>query len=312
MTFFIYNFIILNVNTYYRYFIKKNIKIQNIVTIEYLDINKNFQSEEETHPFSEIAYVDSGAIICVADGKQTKLNRGELYFFLPNTPHYYITAREPDTKLFIICANCKAAILDIIGGKNIPDDSEKKEITDIFSEAKRAFRFPFDKKLIPLETSDFGAQQLTEAHIEILLTKLIRKKLSVSPEVKFVTNSEDFNDKLVGDKMLKSGVYERLDLSDITKTVHYCKTYINRIFKQNVGTTIMHYYYRLKTEEAKKLLNKGLSINEISDLLCYDNPNYFAKAFKASTGMTPSKYRKTIYVSSEPVHNKIASTVTIS
>ena len=296
MTFFIYNFIILNVNTYYRYFIKKNIKIQNIVTIEYLDINKNFHSEEETHPFSEIAYVDSGAIICVADGKQTKLNRGELYFFLPNTPHYYITAREPDTKLFIICANCKAAILDIIGGKNIPDDSEKKEITDIFSEAKRAFRFPFDKKLIPLETSDFGAQQLTEAHIEILLTKLIRKKLSVSPEVKFVTNSEDFNDKLVGDiiKMLKSGVYERLDLSDITKTVHYCKTYINRIFKQNVGTTIMHYYYRLKTEEAKKLLNKGLSINEISDLLCYDNPNYFAKAFKASTGMTPSKYRKTI------------------
>ena len=48
--------------------------------------------------------------------------------------HYYITAREPDTKLFIICANCKAAILDIIGGKNIPDDSEKKEITDIFSD----------------------------------------------------------------------------------------------------------------------------------------------------------------------------------
>ena len=283
-------------NTYYRYFIKKNIKVSDIVTIEYLDIGKDFKSEEEKHAFFEFAYVDSGAITCNTEAETCLLKRGELYFIRPGTVHCYSYAGENNTKLFIVCANCKAQILDILGGKSALDENERQEISHILTEAKRAFRFPFDKKLVPLESSYFGAQQLTEAHIEILLTKLIRKKLSVSPGVKFVMNSEDFNDKLMNDllSILKTGVYERLDLGEVARAVHYSKTYINKLFKKNIGVTIMQYYYGLKAEEAKKLLNNGRSVSEVSDILHYDNPNYFTKAFKVSTGLTPSQYKRSV------------------
>lgn len=39
-------------NTYYRYFIKKNIKVSDIVTIEYLDIGKVLSPKRKNTPFS--------------------------------------------------------------------------------------------------------------------------------------------------------------------------------------------------------------------------------------------------------------------
>lgn len=296
MTYCIYSVILKNMGTYYRYFIKKNIDVSNIVTIEYIDVKKDFCYEEERHAFFEFAYVDSGKIICRANDAEHILSQGDLFFLPPATLHSYRSAGEANTKLFIVCANCKAGILDLISGKHALDEKEKAEISAIFFESKKAFRFPFAKKLVPLESAYFGAQQLTEAHIEILLTKLIRKKLSDSPEVKFVMNSEGFNYKLVNDllSMLKERVYGQIDLNEITQAVHYSKTYINNIFKKNIGMPIMKYFYGLKIAEAKKMLDKGVSVSEISDKLNYDNPNYFTKAFKSFTGQTPSQYKQSI------------------
>ena len=42
----------------------------------------------------------------------------------------------------------------------------------------------------------------------------------------------------------------------------------------------MQYYIALKTEESKKLLKKGYTIAEISDKLCFNDPNYFIKVFR--------------------------------
>ena len=283
-------------NKYYRYYVKKNITVQNIVTIEYLDISSDFKSERETHSFFELAYVDKGAIFCCSREEEFYLRQGEMFFHLPNTEHNYRSANEKDTRLFIVCANCKTDILELISGKHTLDESEKAQVADIFSEAKKAFRFPFEKKLVPLEASAFGAQQLTESYIEILLTRLIRKRLSVSPEIKFVMNSEEFNTRIVKDllELLNEKVYSHISLDEICSAVHYSKTYINNIFKKNIGLSIMQYFYSLKISEAKKLLNKGLTISEISDKLAYDNPNYFTKAFKSFTGISPSQYKKSI------------------
>lgn len=283
-------------HTYYKYYIKKNIGIKNVVTIEYLTIDNDFVSEKEQHDFYELAYVDRGSIFCFSNGNKELLQQGDLFFFLPHTEHYYKSTGEIDTNIFIVCANCTGKILEIIKGKNSLNDKSKSIVANIFSEAKKAFVFPFDKKLVPLETPYFGAQQLTETYMEILLTKLVRNKLSISPEIKIVMNSEKFNDEVVNDilSILKEKVYGKIDLDELCKRVHYSKTYINKIFKTNLGVSVMQYYYGLKIDEAKKMLDKGFSVTAISDKLEYDNPNYFTKAFKLVTGLTPSQYKKTI------------------
>jgi AraC-like DNA-binding protein len=54
----------------------------------------------------------------------------------------------------------------------------------------------------------------------------------------------------------------------------------------------MQYYQALKIDEAKLLLNKKESITSVSEKLCFESPQYFAKVFKAKVGETPTKYRK--------------------
>lgn len=58
---------------------------------------------------------------------------------------------------------------------------------------------------------------------------------------------------------------------------------------------IMHYYNSLKIKEARRLIREGkYNMTQISDLLCFDNPQYFSKCFKTYTNMTPKEYKASI------------------
>ena len=95
---------------------------------------------------------------------------------------------------------------------------------------------------------------------------------------------------------MKENLTEKIDLDYIANKTFYSKTYVNNIFKKNIGYSIMQYYNLLKIEEAKKLLKRGVSVTAIADKLNFESANYFTKAFKKHTGMTPSQYKKTITV----------------
>ena len=182
-----------------------------------------------------------------------------------------------------------------MNGKATLDKEQRKLITNIVSEAKNAFRFPFDKKLVPLDAPKFGSQQLIETHIEELLIKLIRQKINENTQIKFVMNTIEFENSLVNDviTLLKERLYDSVNLDAIAEHTFYSKTYLNNIFKKNLGYTIMQYYNRMKIQEAKRLLRKNQSAISIADKLHFESPNYFTKVFKKYTGITPSEYKKT-------------------
>ena len=57
----------------------------------------------------------------------------------------------------------------------------------------------------------------------------------------------------------------------------------------------MKYYNGLKIKEARKLIREGrYNMTQISDMLHFDNPQYFSKCFKAYTNMTPREYKASI------------------
>jgi two-component system response regulator YesN len=91
---------------------------------------------------------------------------------------------------------------------------------------------------------------------------------------------------------LKNNVFGRLTIEDVSKKINYSKAYVFRQFKQATGKGVMEYYTDLKIKAAKELLREGeLSINEISEKLHYDTPNYFSKSFKKIVGKTPTEYK---------------------
>ena len=68
---------------------------------------------------------------------------------------------------------------------------------------------------------------------------------------------------------------------------------LKRRFKMATGTTLITYVQNLRIEEGKRLLeSSGLSADEIASNVGYDNPAFFRRLFKRTTGLTPGAYRR--------------------
>ena len=280
---------------YYTYTVKKLITVQQLVTIEYLQVGKNFFYPEESHLFYEFVYVEKGSIMCKTQNGNIVLRKHDFFLIPPNISHSYCVeeADEP-TVIMVVCFKSKSNIISIISDTKHLEEEEGELVQKILAEARETFIFPFDKKLTLSSNPRLGSQQLIENYIEELLIKLVQATTYNNQSFQIATNIFDAKKSITNEiiKILKKNIYSKITLTDICDRMFYSKTYLNTIFKENKGVTIMQYYQELKIEEAKLLLRKKESITAISEKLCFESPQYFAKAFKIKVGKTPTKYRE--------------------
>jgi two-component system response regulator YesN len=86
---------------------------------------------------------------------------------------------------------------------------------------------------------------------------------------------------------------EQLSLQQVASHVHLNAAYFSHLFKKETGRSFVNFLIDVRMDKAKQLLsNTDLSITEVSGMVGYDLPNYFAKLFKINTGLTPKEYRK--------------------
>lgn len=281
---------------YFNHKIKKAVSVQSLITIESLDISSAFSYPEEVHDFHEFAYIDSGMIRCHLSGEEIDLSQGDFLLIPPQKRHFYTAIEGKTASIFIICFRSNSEILTVFDKKITLNKELKLLLADIVKESKNAFTFPFKRKLKLSPSPLFGSQQLVESSIEKLFIHLFRNEINQNENIKFVMNSVELQNNLVGDvvALLKSRLYSRITLDEISAQTFYSKTFLNNIFKKTIGTSIMQYYTELKIQEAKKLLRANASPTSVSNQLGFESPTYFTKVFKKCTGLTPSAYKKTI------------------
>ena len=270
--------------------------MKNLITIESLDISSDFSYPEEVHDFHEFAYIDSGSIRCYMEDEQIDLSQSDFLLIPPQKRHFYSAIKGSSASIFIVCFRSNSDILKIFDKKITLNKELKLLLSDIVKESKNAFSFPFNKKLKLLSSPLYGAQQLVENSIEKLFIYLVRNEINQNDQIKFVMNSVELENNLINDivSLLKANLYTRITLDQISQQTFYSKTFLNTIFKKNLGSTIMQYYTYLKIQEAKKLLREHVSPTTVSIQLGFDSPTYFTKVFKKYTNLTPSAYKKTI------------------
>lgn len=68
---------------------------------------------------------------------------------------------------------------------------------------------------------------------------------------------------------------------------------LKRRFKTATGQSLIGYAQNLRIEEAKRLLESDAkSADDIAAMVGYENPAFFRRLFKRSTGLTPGAYRR--------------------
>ena len=86
-----------------------------------------------------------------------------------------------------------------------------------------------------------------------------------------------------------------IQVKDIGNAVNLHPGYLHRIFKQQIGSTIMEYLTSLRMEKAKMLLaDTDIPVIEISYYIGINSRQYFSTLFKKHTNQTPGEYRKSV------------------
>lgn len=281
---------------YFSYQVKKEVIVQDLITIETLAVSSGFFNPEETHNFYEFAYIDAGTILCHTLDETVTLEQGDFILIPPGQGHAYQAVPEQSAVFFVVCFRSHSEYLSVLDHKLSLDKDTKRIVSEIIREAKNAFVFPFDKKLELLPTAVFGAQQMVESSIEKLLIYLVRGQIQKNTDIVFVMNSEELEHSLSNDiiRLLKNRVYSDVTLDEISRQTFYSKTFLNGIFKKSTGMSIMKYYNMLKIQEARKLLRKNIPVAAIANQLNFESATYFTKVFKKYTQMTPTAYKKTV------------------
>ena len=283
---------------------EKIFNVDKIITIFYMELSKNFYYEGEKHDFWEMVYIDKGEMICTADNKRFVLKSGEMTFHKPNEFHNLSGDSSVAPNVSILTFECKSRAMKHFEGKIFRLNAEEKSLlSTLFSEGLSCYqledaRNPLLQKLKVIKHSPLGSSQMTKNLLEIFLIKLCRNTDVVTKEMRqsYVIDGivVPYNVMEILD-YLKEHIYGKVTIRDLAKHLDKSESTIKQLFAQYRDGGIIRYYNTLKIKETRKLIREGkYNMTQISDMLQFDNPQYFSKCFKTVTNMTPSEYKASI------------------
>ena len=105
---------------------------------------------------------------------------------------------------------------------------------------------------------------------------------------------------------ISSSFRSNISLGSIARRFNVSPSYLSTLFKKEIGITFSEYIMEKRLTFAKELLLRtNLPINVIASECGIADNNYFARVFKAKTGVTPAQFRLTNgSVSESETHHK--------
>lgn len=106
-------------------------------------------------------------------------------------------------------------------------------------------------------------------------------------------NKNNLNIVIEAKKFIDENYKKDIRLDDVANEVNISSFYFSRIFKKYEGVNYIQYLTRIRMEKAKELIIKNqVSIKEVAIEVGYSDQNYFSKAFKKYTRLSPSDFAK--------------------
>ncbi len=260
----------------------KLFNVRQIYDLHYYELSRGFARPAERHDHWEMLYVDKGEVTAFLENDRQVIRQGEMIFHKPGEFHTHL-GNHLVSNLCVVGFLCKSPAMIFFKDKLIKLPLGQRGLISMMM-SERGRTAP-------------GSAQLLRLYLEQLMIMLYRSTDETSAENP--VNRELNQNRLVSDMIdyMESKVFGRLTIGELCEHLHYGKTFLSELFKKQTGESIMGYYNKLKILRARLLIREEkYNFTQVSNLLMFDNPQYFSKTFKRVTGMTPREYANSIMV----------------
>ena len=229
----------------------------------------------------EIMYVSSGKCEIITPEQTITLTTGE-YIIISNCQPHRLTAQKADIlNIEFYIHNSGVSINDI--------EADFAQLLEMFSHRLSVYSdtgevYTAIRQLID-ELQNHGKGICSDILLKRMLIELCRNnKRSVIGGTSYINKAK---------KYIETHLCERITVPALALDIGINHSYLQTLFKQHTGKTIIDYINSLRIDKACFIMkNTNLSIVDIAIDCCFSSRQHFMYTFKKHTGKTAREYRK--------------------
>ena len=252
----------------------------------------NFKGE--FHPFWEMVYALEDGFQVAENEKIYTMKKGDVIFHKPMVFHRLWSIENTDVRAFIVGFNGEGSLLEQLKGTAfVLNAHQQTQLEQLMVQVQQSFPREEHRKLRDylLTMEQLGdALQIQRFVDSFQLFLLSLGRQSTPMTVKELADSEASRIYRQTVQLLTENVEGWITSDEIARQLGCSVSRLKRIFSKFSDIGIHKYLLQLKTARAIRLLRKGHSCSEVSQLLGFGNQNYFSTVFKRETGFSPSHY----------------------
>ena len=153
--------------------------------------------------------------------------------------------------------------------------------------------FSYAKEAVKHHAYDYLLKPIKEEKLTRVMTSIVNER----GEEKLEKSEEPYFDRVIDNVIseIREHYTEDISLTSLAAKYNLSMGRLSEMIKENLKVNFSDYIASLRIQRAKELLrDESISIQEIAEIVGYNDYFYFTKVFKKVEGISPSKYRKSI------------------
>ena len=254
---------------------------------------------EHTHDYVEFVYMCQGTTCHIVNGTKIILSQGELLMLGQNAKQEIESAGKNDIAVnFIVKPDFFSGVLSFLGNEETP--LRRFVLNCVTGNSETGYLYFKVADVLPV-------QNLVENLLWTLITKPSNKRgiyqltmgllfvelLECTERLEFSYEAQSILMKVL--RYIEDN-YKNGSLAEISKILGYERTSLSRLITKKMRKNFTELLQEKRLSQAAWfLLNTDKRVDEIANMVGYENMSYFHKLFQECYGKSPKKYRDNIH-----------------
>lgn len=254
------------------------------------------------HHYVELIYIVEGSIFVSSNERKYSLKKDDMFLFYQGDVHSIYSETSAPAKFIVIKFDVgRLAIRSSYTPrftfflKKVRNEDPEFSFFPAAENTVRNLEVRFYSVLDEMETKEIGYDVRVHSEISSIMVEMVRmwNKRGADLDVTDVVINEDEITLMSILEYMDSNLTSKITVETLAKRCNMSYSHFAKRFKEVYGRTCKDQLELLRIEKAEEMLKMSdLSLNEISQELCFSDCSHFIRTFRKWKGITPGKFRK--------------------